>query len=143
MIAAIRVRVGQQGRQQLLPLLVVHRLTRIRVLANTAVELVLRLVLVGFVPLVNGMLHSVLHVIQLVLVLFQAYVLAHYIQGWQYASGVENALWIWAAFVMPTVAGCSMWTNDSRKMVWARFLIQAGYQLVLFVMFGLILSMWK
>ncbi|OGH67066.1 MAG: hypothetical protein A3B90_00560 [Candidatus Magasanikbacteria bacterium RIFCSPHIGHO2_02_FULL_41_13] len=84
-----------------------------------------------------------LYVIQFVLVLFQAWVLAYYIAGWKDASGFTNSLWIWAAFVMPTVAACSMWTNDSRRIVWARFLIQAGYNLVLFVMFGLILGMWK
>ena len=43
---------------------------------------------------------------------------------------------------MPTVAGAAMWNNDSAKISWARFMIQAGYQLVLFVMFGLILGAW-
>jgi hypothetical protein len=71
------------------------------------------------------------------------YVLAFYIAGWTDASGVENALWIWAAFVIPTVAGAAMWNNDSAKISWARFLIQGGYQLVLFVMFGLILGYWQ
>ncbi len=84
-----------------------------------------------------------LYAIQFALVLFQAWVLAYYIAGWTDASGLENSLWIWAAFVMPTVAGSSMWTNDSRSIMWARFLIQSGYQLVLFIMFGLILGMWR
>lgn len=84
-----------------------------------------------------------LYAVQFVLSLFQAYVLAYYIAGWKEASGVVNALWIWAAFVMPTVAGASMWMNDSGKIKWARFLIQAGYQLVLFVVFGLVLGMWR
>lgn len=84
-----------------------------------------------------------LYLLQFFLVLFQVYVLAHYILGWQEASGVENSLWIWAAFVVPVIAGASMWNNDSAKISWARFLIQAGYQLVLFVIFGLILGAWK
>lgn len=84
-----------------------------------------------------------LYLVQFLLTLFQAYVLAHYIAGWKDASGVENALWIWAAFLMPTVAGSAMWNNDSARVKWARFLIQAGYQLVLFVVFGLILGMWR
>lgn len=84
-----------------------------------------------------------LYVVQFLLTLFQAYVLAYYIAGWSDASGVVNALWIWAAFIMPTVAGACMWTNDSRQIAWSRFLIQAGYQLVLFIVFGLILGMWK
>lgn len=84
-----------------------------------------------------------LYVVNFVLALFQAYVLAHYIAGWKEASGVENAVWIWAAFVMPTVAAGSMWNNDSKEISWARFGIQAGYYLVLFVIFGLVLGMWK
>jgi len=83
-----------------------------------------------------------LYVAQFLLVLFQVWVLAYYIVGWQEASGLVNALWIWAAFIMPTVAGAAMWNNDSAKISWARFMIQAGYQLVLFVMFGLILGAW-
>lgn len=83
-----------------------------------------------------------LYAIQFVLVLFQMYVLAHYIAGWTEASGVENAVWIWAAFVMPTVAAASMWTNDSSRIKWTRFLIQAGYQLIVFVIAGAILAAW-
>lgn len=84
-----------------------------------------------------------LYITQLILTLFQVWVLAYYIRGWQGASGVENALWIWAAFVMPTIAGSAMWNNDSSSISWARFLIQGGYQLVIFVVFGVVLGAWK
>lgn len=84
-----------------------------------------------------------LYGIQLLLSLFQAYVLAWYIASLPGMSGAVNALWIWAAFIMPTLAGASMWTNEARKTAWARFLIQAGYQVVNIVVFGLILSLWK
>ncbi len=84
-----------------------------------------------------------MYAITFILSLFQAWVLAYYIAGWKDASGVENSLWIWAAFVIPTVAAGAMWNNDSKKVSWARFLIQAGYYLVLFVIFGLILGNWK
>lgn len=84
-----------------------------------------------------------LYLTQFLLTLLQVYVLAYYIVGWKDASGIENALWIWAAFIMPTVAGSAMWNNDSAKISWARFLIQGGYQLILFVSFGLILGFWK
>ncbi len=84
-----------------------------------------------------------LYVIQFALALLQAWVLAYYIVGWKDAPGVENALWIWAAFVVPTLAGTSMWNNDPTKVKWARFLIQGGYQLVLFIAFGLVLGMWR
>jgi len=84
-----------------------------------------------------------LYLIQFLLTLFQVWVLAYYIAGWQEVSGVQNALWIWAAFIIPTIAGTAMWNNDSAKISWARFLIQGGYQLILFVVFGLILTYWK
>ena len=84
-----------------------------------------------------------LYIAQFLLTLFQVYVLAYYIEGWKAASGLENSLWIWAAFIMPTVAGSAMWNNDSAKVSWGRFLIQAGYQLILFASFGLILAYWK
>ncbi len=83
-----------------------------------------------------------LYVTNFALVLFQVYVLAHFIKGWTEVSGIENALWIWGAFVMPTIAAASMWNNDSAKISWMRFLIQSGYQLVIFVMFGYILGVW-
>jgi hypothetical protein len=82
-----------------------------------------------------------LYAIQFVLVLFQVLVLARFI-GEGGASGIENALWIWAGFVMPTIAAASMWNNDSREVSIARFLIQAGYQLILFIIFGFILGLW-
>lgn len=86
---------------------------------------------------------GLLYALQFVLSLFQVWVLAYYIEGWKEASGIENALWIWAAFVMPTIAAASMWNNDSAKISWTRFALQAGYQLIMFAIFGLILSLWK
>lgn len=83
-----------------------------------------------------------LYLIQFLLALFQIWVLAYYIRGWQEAGGLGNALWIWAAFIVPTVAGAAMWNNDPARVKWARFLIQSGYQLVCFVAFGLILGAW-
>lgn len=84
-----------------------------------------------------------LYLVQFLLTLFQVWVLAYYIGGWTDVSGLEQALWIWAAFIIPVVAGTAMWNNDSAKISWARFLIQGGYQLVIFVMFGLVLGLWR
>lgn len=84
-----------------------------------------------------------LYFVQFVLTLFQVLVLAHLIADTTKVSGIERAIWIWAAFVMPTIAGTAMWNNDSKKVSWARFLIQSGYQLVIFIIFGLLLTYWK
>lgn len=81
------------------------------------------------------------YVAQILLSLFQVYVLAHFIQGWSDVSAVEVSLWVWGAFVMPTVAGAVMWSNLAGA--WSRFLIQSGYQLVLFVLLGFLLGAWQ
>lgn len=83
-----------------------------------------------------------LYAAQFLISLGQVYILAHFIKGWSDVSGVESALWIWAGFVLPTVAAASMWTADRKEVKWARFLIQGGYYLVLFIAFGYILSTW-
>lgn len=83
-----------------------------------------------------------LYLVQFLLTLFQVYVLAHFIKGWEDASSYESALWIFLGFVMPTVAGSAMWNNDSAKKAWTRFLLQAGYQLMIFLVFAFILGTW-
>lgn len=78
-----------------------------------------------------------LYLLQFVLVFFQVWVFASYTGG-----GLMNAAWVWAGFLMPTVAGQWMWSARPRKEAWAGFLISAGYNLVLFFVFGLILQAW-
>lgn len=84
-----------------------------------------------------------LYVVQFLLVLFQVYVLANLLTmgGWR-QSGLGVSFWMFLGFVMPTIAASSMWNNDSRQIAWTRFLIQSGYQLVLFLLFGYVLSIW-
>lgn len=84
-----------------------------------------------------------LYAVQFLLTLFQVLVLAHLIADTQLVGGLERSLWIWAAFIIPTLAGAVMWTNEKGKLKWARFLIQGGYQLVIFTIFGLLLQYWK
>ena len=81
-----------------------------------------------------------LYLVQFIMVLFQAWILARALGG--SPDALANTGLIWFAFVVPTVAGLCMWNNDSRKVAWTKFLLSAGYQLILFVMFGLILGMW-
>lgn len=84
-----------------------------------------------------------LYLVQFLLTLFQVLVLAHLIADTTKVTGLERALWIWAAFIIPTLAGAVMWTNQSRRLKWSQFLIQGGYQLILFIVFGLLLQFWK
>ena len=84
-----------------------------------------------------------LYIVQFLMTLFQVLVLAHLIADTTKVSGLARSLWIWAAFVVPTLAGSTMWTNESGTIKKARFLIQGGYQLILFIVFGLLLHYWK
>jgi hypothetical protein len=83
------------------------------------------------------------YVIQLILAIFQIWVFAWYLNALPQYTGLTHAIWIWAAFIIPTLAGTIMWTNNSNKLKLTQFLLQGGYQLVVFIMFGLILHFWK
>ena len=82
-----------------------------------------------------------LYAVQFLLTLVQLFILAH-LTGTTAKSGIISALIVWVGFVLPTVAGSCMWNNDSKKVAWSRFLIQAGYQMVVFALFGAILGVW-
>lgn len=84
-----------------------------------------------------------LYVIQFLLVLLQVYVLGSLLAwgGWG-AQGLWVAFFMWLGFVVPTLAGSAMWNNNPTKVKWAMFLIQGGYQLVMFLIFGWALSQW-
>jgi len=83
-----------------------------------------------------------LYAVQFALTLFQVFVLAHLVADTKIAGGLERSLWIWGAFVIPTLAGAVMWTNESSHLKWSRFRIQGGYQLIIFIVFGLLLQFW-
>ncbi len=84
-----------------------------------------------------------LYLVQFIVTLFQVLILAHLIADTTQVTGIERALWLWAGFVIPTLMGAVMWTNEKKNLKWARFLIQGGYQLILFIIFGTILQLWK
>lgn len=86
-----------------------------------------------------------LYLIQFILAIFQLYVLVYAVTAAQYTFGtssVVTALWIWAAFIMPTTAGTVMWNGNETSAKWSAFLIQAGYQFVLAALFGVIFGMY-
>ncbi|MBP9691558.1 DUF1761 domain-containing protein [Candidatus Woesebacteria bacterium] len=84
-----------------------------------------------------------LYGVQFVLTLFQVLVLAHLVADTTRVGGLERAVWIWAAFIVPTLAGAVMWTSQPVKLKWQQLFIQGGYQLILFIVFGLLLQYWK
>ena len=84
-----------------------------------------------------------LYLVQFILSLFQAFILAYLINAHSTFSSLHLSILIWAAFIMPTVAGSSMWNNDTKNIKWTKFLIQASYQLLNMVVFGLIIAYWQ
>lgn len=85
---------------------------------------------------------AVMYTLQFVLALLQVYILAHFVKGWTDVSGIEAALWIWLGFVVPTLAAAAMWTMEQWQDKLWRFGIQAGYNLILFILFGYVLGVW-
>lgn len=57
-------------------------------------------------------------------------------------EGVKIALLMWLGFIMPLAAMNAMWSGKPKKLAWNLFLITAGYQLVTFVIFGIVLGLW-
>ena len=88
-----------------------------------------------------------LYVVQFLMTLFQVHVLQGVISLMHAAEpdfgSLFIAVFVCFGFVITTTAGTSMWTAEKGNIKWARFLIQAGYQLVLFVIFGLVLGAWR
>jgi hypothetical protein len=83
-----------------------------------------------------------LYAIQFALALVQFFVLGLLVSGQGFVQGLLTALVMLLAFVVPTLAGCAMWTTDSSKVKWSRFGIQSGYQLVVFVIAATVLILW-
>ena len=83
-----------------------------------------------------------LYITQFFVSLFQLYVLALYIKGWEEGDPYFNSFWIWAGFVMPSLFAAIFWTAESKKNQFMRIALQGGYQLVMFMIFALILGRW-
>lgn len=82
-----------------------------------------------------------LYLSQFILALFQAFVLWFYIVPVVgIMSPLSSAIWIWAGFVMPTLAQSWMWSNRPRRLAWKGFFITAGYNIVLFAVFSVIIG---
>jgi hypothetical protein len=85
------------------------------------------------------------YVIQLILTLIQLLIISFIVQGSssRQVSGVEISLWMYVGFIFPIIGTSSLWNNESSKNAWTRFLLQAGYQLIMFVIYGAILGNWR
>jgi hypothetical protein len=83
-----------------------------------------------------------LYLVQFIFSLIQICILAHFIQGWTTVSPYEVATWLWLGFIVPIVAGNSIWSMTTLTKRVTLFAIGAGYQLVTMLVFAYILSHW-
>lgn len=79
---------------------------------------------------------------QFLLTLFQVYAIAYLMDSWMNVNGIKFSLFVYVGFILPLIAGNALWNGDSSRNAWSRFFIQAGYQLVMFFLYGYILGMW-
>lgn len=82
------------------------------------------------------------YITQFVLSLIYIFVLAHFVIPNAIGMSVMIGVWIFIGFIMPTIAGASLWTGKPRKAAWQMFGISAGYSLVLMILVSIILSAW-
>ncbi len=85
-----------------------------------------------------------MYLLQFILSIVTAGTLAYHISNWSGSStAVGIAICSWFGFVMTTEAGAALWSGKPKKLAWNMFFISAGAQLVTFVVFGLIIAMWR
>jgi hypothetical protein len=84
-----------------------------------------------------------LYGVQFVLTIVQIVAVARFTLGLDIAVAIANAFWIYFGFIIPMAAGAAMWNNDSRSVMITRFLLTAGYQLLLLVIFATITQWWQ
>lgn len=82
-----------------------------------------------------------MYVTSTILTIVMIYTLAKFIGG--SSDWLGTSLWILVGFRLTQLAGEKLWSNVSGKKQFQMFLIQGGYQLVVFIVLGYILSIWK
>ncbi len=86
-----------------------------------------------------------MYFVQFILSLITAGVLSVHIANWSDASAtaIGIAVCTWFGFIMTTEAGSALWSGKPKKMAWQMFWISTGGHLVTFIIFGIILGMWR
>lgn len=84
-----------------------------------------------------------LYLIQFLLSVLTLVIFAKYIHTMDNISGLSHGLLVFSGFVMPVIAGQIMWSGKPRNIAWKAFWVSSGYNFVLFLVYGFILSSWK
>jgi len=73
--------------------------------------------------------------------LLMAYVLSHWIDATSSSTvgaGFQAGFWAWLGFIAPVTLGSVLWEGKS----WKLWVLNNGYQLVLLLIMGALLSVW-
>ncbi len=85
------------------------------------------------------------YAVQFLAALVMAFVLAHelifasaYTDTSGISAGIAAGFWNWVGFIVPVTIGTVLWDGKP----WKLWIINAGYWLVLTLVFGIILALW-
>lgn len=85
-----------------------------------------------------------MYFLQFILSLVTAYVLDFVLVNWVGDMAVVGvAILVWFGFIMTTEAGAALWSGRPRKTAWKMFLISTSGHFITFIVFGIVLNMWK
>lgn len=85
-----------------------------------------------------------MYAVQFVLSLITAWALDLMILHWaSTASPVKVAIFAWFGFIVTTMGGGALWSGKSKSTSWKMFFIGTGGSLVTFIVYALILGVWK
>lgn len=86
---------------------------------------------------------------QLILSLVMGFVFAHVLWAFSIApgmegmtwllSGLQGGFWMWLGFILPIIYGTSLWGGKKFKYT----AVELGYWLVLLIVMGWIISVWR
>jgi hypothetical protein len=84
------------------------------------------------------------YLIQFILSIITAWALVVHVANWANGTPViAIAICTWFGFVMTTNAGAALWSGKPKMLAWKMFLISSGAQLVTFIIFGIIINLFK
>ncbi len=78
------------------------------------------------------------YIVSFILNLVLMFSLVLFIKSLSLLKTIEAVLVAWGGFIIPVLAGFSMWSGKTRKDSWTVFLLLAGYYLLTFVISGAI-----
>lgn len=56
-------------------------------------------------------------------------------------TGIHLAFFLFMGFIFPLEGGFALWSGKPRRLAWEMFFVMTGYQLVMFMLYGVILSL--